>query len=411
MLEDLKIKKYNLKIIILSCILISILITFVHNLNINFYIKDIIIPFILMIVGYIFLIKKNNLEKNKKAYVLLIPVFLILFSDIIVKIDESNQFLNIIILPIILTSFALLLINKNYQITRESIGVVFKLFPNRIFKNLQYIKEIKEEKEETKKNKYLNIFYGILIGLPLAIIILFLLADADKYFGSFVHFITNFISSIFNINHLISNIFILVISFVILFSIFINIIKNKELKTKEITYKEVNNTIVTTILVIINLVFVLFLISEISKLTINFLKLPIEYTYAEYAREGFFQLLAVTSINFIILLYFLYKTEIIKKSKIIKNLLLLLIGFSIILIFNSYYRMYLYIASYGFTILRLQVVLFLAMEFSLFIVLIKKIIKGIKHKDAIIFSIILIIFYILNLYICTSGFLKFLKTF
>ncbi len=407
--DNFEIKKGNLKILVLCCALLSVLITIFHNFNINFYIKDVIIPFTFMVVGYIFLIRKNNLEKNKKAYLLLIPISLILLSDIIVKIDYSNMFLNVIVLPILLTSFYLLLINKNYKITRESFNLVFKLFPKNIFKNLNFIKELKVETSDTKRSKYLNVLHGFLIGLPIATILLFLLADADQYFGEFVKFITKFITSIFETKYVLPNILILVASFIILFSIFINVLRNKDLKLKPISYKESNNTVVTTILMIINFVFILFLISEISKLTINFLKLPVEYTYAQYAREGFFQLLMVTSINFIVLLYFLYKTEIIKKSNLIKNLLLLLIGFSIILIFNSYYRMFLYVGAYGLTILRLQVILFLAMELTLFIVLIKKIISTIKDKDAFIFSIVLTSFYILNLYICTKDFIKLIK--
>ena len=54
----------------------------------------------------------------------------------------------------------------------------------------------------------------------------------------------------------------------------------------------------------INLVFVLFIVSEISKLTNNFLSLPVEYTFSSYAREGFFQLLFVTLINFSIIISF-----------------------------------------------------------------------------------------------------------
>ena len=51
--------------------------------------------------------------------------------------------------------------------------------------------------------------------------------------------------------------------------------------------------IISAVQLYLNSIFVLFLLSEISKLTTNFLQLPIEYTYASYAREGFFQLLFV----------------------------------------------------------------------------------------------------------------------
>ena len=169
----------------------------------------------------------------------------------------------------------------------------------------------------------------------------------------------------------------------------------------------IDDTIIITALSIINFVFVLFLISEISKVCGNFLRLPTGYIYSSYAREGFFELLTVTLINFSIILYLLYKTNVINENKIIKILVLLLIVFSILLIFNSYYRMYLYIAKFGFTILRLQVILFLLMELILFGVIIKKIISQVKN-DGLIFMMIMIITYIINLYICNDWFINLL---
>jgi len=173
---------------------------------------------------------------------------------------------------------------------------------------------------------------------------------------------------------------------------------------KEMEYKNLDNTMITTILSIVNIVFVLFLISEISRITVNFLRLPLEYTYSSYAREGFFQLLFVTIINFSIIIFILYKTKLIKENKWIKRLIIALILFSLMLIGNSYYRMFLYINSYGFTILRLQVILFLAMETILFSIILKKIITKL-NKDALIYFIIIISFYILNLYTCNQMFI------
>ena len=205
---------------------------------------------------------------------------------------------------------------------------------------------------------------------------------------------------------MVPNLFILLGSFIVLFSVFVNTLKNRNQNKKEQKLRVANNSISSTILIIINFVFVLFLVSEISKLTVNFLHLPVEYTYAEYAREGFFQLLFVTIINISIILYFVYYTTVIKENKLVKNLLLILVTFSILLIFNSYYRMFLYIGAYGFTVLRLQVVLFLLMELILFMVIVKKILNGIKHNDAFIFMVVIVSTYVLNVYLCSKTFIE-----
>jgi len=400
--EEIKIKKDNIKIIVLVSIITAILIDVFHNIKIDSYLKDFIIPLILILTSYILLILKNKMEKNKKSYILLIPIFLILLSNFILKVDDVNKFLNVFILPTLMSIFLILLTNKNYEIGLQSPRWIFKLFPKGLFSNLKFIKTINNK---PNGNKTLNIVFGLLIGIPIGLLILSLLMSADRYFGAFMN---NLISVLPNIKFSqIFNVFILIFGFIITFTCFVNIIKNSTKKDDiKKDKKEINPTISSTILIIVNSVFAIFIISEISKLTNNFLQLPIKYTYAEYAREGFFQLLIVTSINFLLIIYHLYIVKFIKNNIFIKNLLILLISFSIILIFNSYYRMFLYVNAYSFTILRLQVLLFLTMELIFFVLLIFKSINKLKIKENIVYTTILITFYILNIYLCTNNFIK-----
>ncbi len=394
MKSDFKINKK--KIIVLLCA--ALLIVIFSNLKIDWYIRFVILPFSVMIISYIYLFEEEK-ELNQKAYYLLIPIVLILMSDLILKIDESNKFLNVIVLPVLLTTFFMMLTNKNFFISSKIITWVFKLFPNKLFSNLKYLKS---NGSKTKSNRAVNIFMGIIIGCVIGLVILSLLTSADDYFEYFIHNITG----LFKLD--LGNIIQFIISFIVLFSIFINISLNKNTKISSAKYDKLDYVMVTIILSIINVIFVLFLVSEVSRLTTNFLQLPVKYTYSSYAREGFFQLLFVTVINFIVIMYLLYKTKIIGESSKVKGLILVLIGFSMILIFNSYYRMFLYINHYGFTILRLQVILFLAMEFIIFGILIKKVLKGLKFKDALIYFIIITSFYIINIYTCNSAFIKFI---
>ena len=400
MYRDEKIvKNYNLEIVLSLCFISSLIIILIHNFTFNTYIRDFILPLSIMLINYLIIIKKLEMKTNNKAFVLLIPIILILLSRIIIKIADINLVLNVFILPLLFSIFFLMLTNDNYTISRNIISWFLELFPKRIFNNTDYIKIPSKIKE---KKQTINIIKGILISIPIVIILLTLLGSADKYFSIFIDKIFGIFSRIFNINYLFKNILFWGIWFLILFSVFMNILINKDKKKEKKKLYEINHTTSTTILSLINFVFVLFLISQISKITNNFLQIPIEYTYASYAREGFFQLLGVTTINFIIILFYLYFTNAIKNNKIIKYLLLILISFSVILIFNSYYRMFLYIAQFGFTILRSQVILFLLMELILFIVLIKKISVGLKHKDSIIFAIVILTTYILNLYLCNN---------
>lgn len=386
-----KIKKENVLIPILA----AIIIVFFHGLNINWYFKNIIIPFSILIISNIAIYEKDKFI-NKKAYFMLIPITLILISDPIIKIDASNKFLNVIVLFILVSIFLFLLVNKNYKISVNNISLMFKLFPDKIFSNLKYLKpSITKEKNK----KIVNVILGLAIGAGISFVILLLLTSADDYFDAFLSKFS------ISINLDFGNVILFIIWFIIIFSISLNVYKNKDIKMREVGLKKIDNTIIITILSVINFVFVLFLISEISKLCGNFLQLPKGYIYSSYAREGFFQLLFVTLINFSIISFLMYKTNGIKENKIVRNLIFLLIAFSIILIFNSYYRMYLYIDKFGFTILRLQVMLFLTMEVVLFGVIIKKILSEIKNEGVILLSI-MSFFYVLNLYLCNDWFIR-----
>ena len=391
-------KKKNIIVSLLSAILIVI----ISKLNINWYFKTIMFPFLVITLSSSILVAKNK-NLNKKAYLLLIPIILILICNIFLsllngQLDSNNKIINVFILPILISIYLFMLIDKNYKLTLQNIPLVFNLFPKNLGSNLKYIKLDNSKK---KNEKIINSIIGIFIGIILSSVILALLSSADDYFGKFLYNVKSFTSSILDIG----TITWIIIFFVILFSIGINILNFKKIGNKKNNKIEPNSTMITSMLATINLVFILFLISEISKLCGNFLKIPSGYIYSSYAREGFFQLLFVTIINFSIILFLLYKTDLINNNKIIKGLTLSLIIFSILLIFNSYYRMFLYIEKFGFTNLRLQVILFLLMELLSLLVILKKILFKLKN-DFVIFFIIIITTYIVNLYICNNWFIR-----
>lgn len=393
---ELKIKRENVIVPIVSALLIVI----ISNLKIDWYFKTIMFPFFMILVSSTILVMKND-DINKKAFYLLIPIILIIFSNLILillkgTLDENNEILNIIVLPILISIYLFSLINKNYKIALVNIPLMFKIFPRYLFRNLKFLK-IKTNREKT--NKILNAVFGIIVGIVFSIVILLLLMSADDYFNKFVS------KAFISINFDFSKIMQFVIFFIIIFSIGVNLIRNRYIVMKENKTRKIDHIIIISMLSVINLVFVLFLISEVSKLCGNFLQIPKGYIYSSYAREGFFQLLFVTIINFSIILYLIYKTNVIKENKVIRNLVLILIAFSVLLIFNSYYRMFLYIGKFGFTNLRLQVILFLFMELILFGIIIKKIINKVNN-DGLIFLVIMTSFYVINLYICNDFFIR-----
>jgi hypothetical protein len=92
------------------------------------------------------------------------------------------------------------------------------------------------------------------------------------------------------------------------------------------------------------------------------MRLPEGYTYSSYAREGFFQLLAVCILNLIIVLIFLC---FFRENIVLRILLTVLSGCTFIMIFSSALRMLMYINRYNLTLLRILVLWALSVIFLL----------------------------------------------
>lgn len=135
------------------------------------------------------------------------------------------------------------------------------------------------------------------------------------------------------------------------------------------------------------LLYVIFFISQWDYYISGFTgKLPNDFSYAEYAREGFFQLCTVTVINFIIILcviLFMHRREN-TKSVLLKILCLVISIFTLILISTALSKMFLYIEYYGLTHKRIYstwfmvvlAIIFLLIMLNQFFTKIKTVIVG-----------------------------------
>ncbi|WP_236628075.1 DUF4153 domain-containing protein [Sporolactobacillus terrae] len=239
------------------------------------------------------------------------------------------------------------------------------------------------------KNKTLtNVFIGIVLTFPLVVIILMLLSSADErfnyYLGAFPHWLAGF-----NLDTLMPR--LIFISAVALFSfsyIWSLMMKPKQParytdSTEQTTFAGcMDATVVTTILSIINAIYVFFTLIQFSYLFGSFsLGLPQQFTYAEYARRGFFELVLVTLINFTLLLVLLHLTKQSsgRVNRAIQILESLLVCCTMVMLVSAFIRMYLYEQMYGFTYLRVLTHAFMILLFVLFLVTLFRIWKkGIK---------------------------------
>lgn len=107
---------------------------------------------------------------------------------------------------------------------------------------------------------------------------------------------------------------------------------------------------------IISLIYLIYCAIQIMYLFIGMrIGLPEQVTYAEYARSGFWELLFVSVINFIMILLCMY----LFRNVVLKVILTVICGCTFVMILSSGYRMMMYVGEYYLTFLRVLVLWFL----------------------------------------------------
>ena len=148
-----------------------------------------------------------------------------------------------------------------------------------------------------KKHRMLYVFIGIAIAFPLVVLIVVLLCSADAVFASVIKKIFADIN-FFTVSKVV---------FLFVFALFSSYCGIKYLSKKRISDAPVETpafpaAIGITVAATISVVYVFFCFIQIVYLFGGLMQLPSGYTYARYAREGFFQLLFVCILNVIIVL-------------------------------------------------------------------------------------------------------------
>lgn len=336
----------------------------------------------------------KSTDKFKKDYRWLLAIPIILLS--LIPFLSDNMFFYFFspkISMVLFVAMTLLLVgNEVYR--PESLKFAFKIIetiiiPIRYFtKPYSFVLEKILEKRKVKLNSSMvKIILGVLISLPILFVIIVLLSTADMVFSEMIKYIESQITSFFrNLNF--ANygdqiiIFVLISTYTYgygwnLFMASIPSMKRKEfdennliegsgLQPKKKKFS-MDATILITVLIMINIVYFTFCFIQFSYLFSSYNTLPGNFTYAQYARQGFFQLLLVTMLNFLLILISLHfsRSFNMRAMKWIQRLLLFMGIFTYIMIYSSFYRMGLYSQNYGYTYLRIFVYFFLFLEVPL----------------------------------------------
>ena len=240
-----------------------------------------------------------------------------------------------------------------------SIGEIGKPFSDAIW----YCKN----KLGQKHSKYLYLLIGVGITVPVFVIVFLLLTSADAVFrnmaGQLLADISLFDFYVMTVMFL----FMAIASYCA-----VAYASKKEINEEVMDSRKWEPLIAIPLVSLLSLLYLVFSGIQIVYLFMGNMQLPVGYTYAEYAREGFFQLLVVSLINLVIVLVGLYYF---KSSKVLKVVLTIMSLCTFIMIASSAMRMVIYIQYYYLTFLRIFVLWMLAVLTLIFAGVIASIVK------------------------------------
>ena len=338
------------------------------------YKNDAGITYTLLVVGGLFFIqycfKKLNVEMKKESRFYMVSMVLLSISTFCTD-DWRIIFFNKLGVFLLTISMVLgaLYETKQWNLGKYlgSIVKVCFLSIGELGKPFSDLKWYCKNKLEKKNNKYLYVLMGVAITIPVFIVVFALLASADIVFNDMAN---NLLKDVdFADAYLIT--LTIVSTFLATYCILAYLCK-KTIKEEVEDARKGEPLIAIPVVTILSLLYIVFSGIQIVYLFMRRMQLPAGYTYAQYAREGFFQLLAVSVINLVIVLIGLYYF---KSSKVLKVMLTIMSLCTFVMIASSAMRMMIYIQYYYLTFLRIFVLWSLLVLFLIFSGVIAYIVK------------------------------------
>jgi len=220
----------------------------------------------------------------------------------------------------------------------------------------------------SKGKTVLHAAIGVVVSIPVVILVVHLLMSADVLFGT----MTERLLESLNLKNICGITAMTLLVFFAVYGFLCYIVKG-EIKEEIAERKKGEAVLAIPLAGMLTALYLIFSVIQIGGLFLGKMTLPKGYTYAMYAREGFFQLLAVSALNLLLVLAGMY---FFRKSKVLTILLTMMSFCTFIMIVSSAVRMILYIQIYHLTFLRIFVLWSLFVLTVLFIGVITNLYKG-----------------------------------
>ena len=238
---------------------------------------------------------------------------------------------------------------------------------------------------------------GLLLALPILIVLTLLLTSADPVFANRVQGLFNWLSFDNLAESLFRLTYILIIAYVLLSAYYygstLSAKWEKGHHTQPILKPFLGTIESSVVLGAVNLLFLAFVIIQFTYLFGGQENISVEgFTYAEYARRGFFELLAVALLS-LVLFYGLSlwtKRETKPQRLTFSGLGLLLVALVCVILVSAFTRLSLYETAYGFT--RLRTLTHIFTVWTGLVLVVTVVLEVIRKLDKLAFLLVLLIF-------------------
>ena len=323
--------------------------------GINFFI------YVALVLGTgIYLLRMDGLRLSRNSSLLLIPIAY-LAAVTFFRQEPMTVFLSATMTLFLMGVFALTYLGgqwTRYALLDYILGYL-RLFGSMIVRPLGFNAEVNKEQPSTSEkrgSKVWPVVRGIVIAIPVIAIFASLLSEADPIFASrFEEFI-----ELFNIDNLPEYIFRLVYILVFAYAIagtFLHAAQKsgEELEEKSIISRFLGFTEASIVLGSVVILFLAFVIIQFQYFFGGQANINLEgYTYSEYARRGFGELVTVAFFSLLMLLGLgaITNRENDTQRKVFSGFGITLVILVLVMLVSAFQRLVLYEFAYGFSRLR-----------------------------------------------------------
>ncbi len=216
----------------------------------------------------------------------------------------------------------------------------------------------KKELSEQTKQRMFAVAAGFVVAIPMVLAVVMLLSGADVYFREACEDVITYVfDNEFDFAENVREVVKICLTVLVFFAVSYGVLtymngKNGIERLVHQKRTQWDSFAAITFCSLIGIIYVFFVWIQIAGLFMGKLSLPYGYTYAEYAREGFFQLVFVCLFNVCLVLVCIHCFQ---KHKFLQILLTMISLCTYVMLISSAYRMFMYIAKYQLTFLRVLV--------------------------------------------------------